>query len=136
MADSSSRAVTAPILVMAFTVDQITTVRRTVTRHAADAGLTGVALQDFVLAVNEIVTNAVVHGGGGGELRLWDNGQFLGCEVTDTGPGGVLDTGPQPVPEAGRHGVRLARLLVDRFDVLESATGTAVRLMTGLRLNA
>lgn len=140
MHDASFRAVTTPILVVAFTGVEITAVRRMVTQHAAEAGLVGDQLQDFVLAVNEIVTNAVVHGGGGGELRLWETGQYIGCDVTDSGPGGVLDTAGQAAPdgqpalETGRHGLRLARLLVDRVDVLESATGTAVRLTAGLRL--
>lgn len=132
MPDSSFGTALTPILVLGFTGDKITAVRRAVTRQAADAGLTGDQLHDFVLAVNEIVTNAVVHGGGGGELRMWDYGQFLGCEVTDGGPGGVLDAPTEPSPEGGRHGLRLARLLVDRLEVLESAGGTAVRLMTGL----
>lgn len=137
MHDASSRAVTTPTLVVAFTGDEITAVRHTVTRYAADAGLVGDQLGDFVLAVNEIVTNAVVHGGGGGELRMWDTGGSVGCEVIDAGPGGVLDPAGQPESEdVGRHGLRLARLLVDHLDVLESATGTAVRLTSELRLNS
>jgi anti-sigma regulatory factor (Ser/Thr protein kinase) len=40
-----------------------------------------------VLAIDEIVANAVVHGGGRGELRLAaDNGR-LRCEVRDRGGG-------------------------------------------------
>ena len=136
MPDSSFGTAVAPVLVVGFTGDKIAAVRRAVTRQAADAGLTGDQLHDFVLAVNEIVTNAVVHGGGRGELRMWDYGQFLGCEVTDRGPGGV----PRRAYRAGAagrpSGMRLARLLVDRLEVRESAGGTAVRLTTGLQLNA
>ena len=136
MHDISFGAVTTPILVVSFTGDEITAVRRTLTAHAADAGLTGAQLQDFVLAVNEIVTNAVVHGGGGGELRMWEAGGVIGCDISDAGPGGVIDTDGQPGLAVGRHGLRLARLLVGHLDVQESATGTVVRLTAGLRLNA
>lgn len=135
MPDSSFGTAVAPILVMGFTGDKITVVRHAVIRQATGAGLAGNQLHDFVLAVNEIVTNAVVHGGGRGELRMWDNGQFLRCEVTDGGPGGLLDAPTEPTPQGGRHGLRLARLLVDHLEILESAGGTAVRLMAGLRLN-
>lgn len=133
MPDFSFGTAVAPILVMDFTGEKITAVRRAVSRQAAEAGLIGDELHDFVLAVNEIVTNAVVHGGGRGKLRMWDHGQFLGCEVTDGGPGGVLDAPTEPTPQGGRHGLRLARLLVDSLEVLESTAGTAVRLTTGLR---
>lgn len=134
MPDSTFGAAVAPSLVVRFTVDKITAVRRAVSRQAAGAGLVGDQLHDFVLAVNEIVTNAVVHGGGRGELRMWDNGQILGCEITDAGPGGVLDAPTEPTAQGGRHGLRLARLLVDRLEVVESSGGTAVRLMTGLQV--
>lgn len=136
MPDSTSGTALTPSLVVGFTGEKITAVRRAVSRQAAGAGLAGDQLHDFVLAVNEIVTNAVVHGGGRGELRMWDNGQVLGCEVTDGGPGGVLDAPTEPTPQGGRHGLRLARLLVDRLEVVESSGGTAVRLMTGLQVNA
>ncbi|MDF2712442.1 MAG: ATP-binding protein, partial [Nonomuraea muscovyensis] len=58
-------------LVADFARGRITVLRRAVTTYAAGMGLTGRRLEDFVLAVNEITTNAVLHGGGRGRLRLW-----------------------------------------------------------------
>jgi anti-sigma regulatory factor (Ser/Thr protein kinase) len=121
---------------VAFTARDITGVRRAVTRRAAGAGLQGDRLHDFVLAVNEIVTNAVVHGGGRGELRLWDNGQIVECEVRDGGPGGAAEVAGDPPLGAGGRGLRLARLLVDRLHVRESPGATAVRLVAALTGNA
>jgi serine/threonine-protein kinase RsbW len=45
------------------------------------------------VAVNEITTNAVRHGGGRGRLELWRTAGHLHCRVTDHGAG---------IP-AGRH---------------------------------
>lgn len=134
MRDAVSRAATAPVLVMAFTGREITAVRHAVARRAAEAGLAGNQLHDFVLAVHEIVTNAVVHGGGRGDLRMWEAGQTVECEITDLGAGGAVEVREELPLEAGRRGLRLARLLVDRLEVIESATGTAVRLMSAIRL--
>ena len=128
MHDALSPTATSPVLVVAFTGREITAVRHAVARRAAGAGLAGDQLYDFVLAVHEIVTNAVVHGGGRGELRMWETGQTVECEITDLGAGGTVEVHEELPLEAGRRGLRLARLLVDRLEVIESATGTAVRL--------
>jgi anti-sigma regulatory factor (Ser/Thr protein kinase) len=70
-----------------FTGDTLVEVRHEVERRAARHGLTGVALYRFVVAVNELTTNAVRHGGGRGRLDLWSAGARLLCRVTDRGPG-------------------------------------------------
>lgn len=81
-------------------------VRAAVTRHAARAALTAERIEDLVLAVNELATNSVLHGGGRGTLRIWeiragdaeathDDRAALVCEVRDDG------TLEQPL--AGRH---------------------------------
>lgn len=132
MRDALSRTTTAPVLVVAFTGHEITAVRHAVARRAAGAGLAGDRLRDFVLAVHEIVTNAVVHGGGRGELRMWEAGQTVECEITDLGAGGAVEVHEELPLEAGRRGLRLARLLVDRLEVIESASGTTVRLMSAV----
>ena len=127
MSESSARTAPAPALFATFTGPEITTVRRSVARYATQLGLVGERLQDFVLAVNEIVTNAVVHGGGYGELRLWEAGGTVECEVADLGPGGAAEVAAGPA-EAGGRGMRLARLLVDDLHVIDSPMGTMVRL--------
>ena len=38
-----------------------------------------------MLAVSEIATNAVVHGGGGGILRIWQEDDAVVCDVTSRG---------------------------------------------------
>ncbi|MEH0986368.1 ATP-binding protein [Micromonospora sp. CPCC 205556] len=72
---------------MTFALAEVTEVRRAVARVAGDAGLSEGDLEDFVLAVHELVTNAVRHGGGAGEVRLTRSANVLTCQVSDRGPG-------------------------------------------------
>jgi anti-sigma regulatory factor (Ser/Thr protein kinase) len=58
------------ILIRDFAAEQVTDVRHAVREHAGAVGLTGDDLFDFVVAVHELVINAVMHGGGRGRLRL------------------------------------------------------------------
>ena len=75
------------LLATAFDQAQVTGLRHSVTSCAHGSGLSGQRLDDFVLAVNELITNAVRHGGGQGWLRLWERNGELVCEVADHGPG-------------------------------------------------
>ena len=42
-------------------------------------------INDLVLAVNEVATNSIRHGGGQGRLRAWRTSQSLICEISDSG---------------------------------------------------
>ncbi|MFI7149696.1 ATP-binding protein [Nonomuraea sp. NPDC050022] len=106
---------------------------RTAVFHAAsDQGLAGEPLTDFLIAVNECVTNALAHGGGRGSLSLWRTNGGLLCEITDTGPGipaRALTEGPLPPPGApGGRGIWLTRRLADQVSFLTGPAGTTVRL--------
>jgi anti-sigma regulatory factor (Ser/Thr protein kinase) len=109
----------------------ITALRAEVRREAMACGLSGQRLGDFLVAVNEIVANAIVHGGGSGRLLLWRAAADLVCEVSDSGPG--LDQrrvqGSRPGPLAlGGRGLWLARALVDSMTISNRGNGTTVRL--------
>ena len=56
----------ALLIAEAFDQAQVTEIRHSVTSCAHASGLGGQRLDDFVLAVNELITNAVRHGGGRG----------------------------------------------------------------------
>src|SRR5262249_57648685 len=64
--------VTGELLRRDITLDTVIAVRHDVEQRCAEAGLAGNGLYWFVVAVNEITTNAARHGGGSGEgsLRL------------------------------------------------------------------
>ncbi|PWR14874.1 ATP-binding protein [Micromonospora sicca] len=104
--------------------------RHAVTAAAGSAGLTEGALEDFVLAVHELVTNVVRHGGGAGELLLRQDGEVLTCQVTDRGPG--LDDVAIRLPapeEAGHRGLWLAQRLSGAL-VIDSSPGGVTASVT------
>ncbi|WP_433048052.1 ATP-binding protein [Dactylosporangium sp. CS-033363] len=128
---------TTALLVEDFDVALITPIRHAVSRGAAVAGLEGQRLEDFVLAVNEIVTNAVRHAGGGGTLRLWTSEGTLHCEVVDKGAGIPTErlNGDGALPPSSAisgRGLWLARHLVDDVTVTTGEAGTIVRLSSAV----
>ncbi|GIF49144.1 anti-sigma regulatory factor (Ser/Thr protein kinase) [Asanoa ferruginea] len=122
------------LLAETFSRGQVTDLRHALTACAEAAGLRDQRLDDFVLAVNELITNAVRHGGGAGELRLWRAGHALVCEVSDGG-GGIgpdqLANHERPAPDtAGGWGLWLAGQLSDSMKVATGPAGTTVRIST------
>jgi anti-sigma regulatory factor (Ser/Thr protein kinase) len=114
----------------------VTTVRHTVAGLAAHAGLAGQRLDDFVLAVNEMMTNAVRHAGGSGVLILWCQDEKLQCEVVDEGPGipsERINGHPLPSPFAvNGRGLWLAHRLCDSVTIKTGPWGTTVHLAIAL----
>ena len=68
-----------------FASHDLATVREWVDAYASRSGLGPSRSEDLVLAVNEIVTNSVRHGGGSGTLQMWDTGDAVICEIDDRG---------------------------------------------------
>ncbi|MFG3558035.1 ATP-binding protein [Micromonospora sp. NPDC047557] len=124
------------LIAEAFEQAQVTEIRHSVTSCAHASGLDGQRLDDFVLAVNELITNAVRHGGGRGWLRLWREPGALCCEVADHGQGITpqrLGDRSRPAPDtAGGWGLWLARELTDAMEIATSAAGTTVRITATL----
>lgn len=124
------------LLARSFCLADISELRHTVFRYAVAAGLAGHLLDDFVLAINELVTNAVRHGGGAGLLCLWRANGELVCEVSDQGCGlADRSTGGYrrpPPSKVGGWGLWLARQLSDSMAVATGTSGTAVRISTAL----
>jgi anti-sigma regulatory factor (Ser/Thr protein kinase) len=89
---------------------------------------------DVVLAVDEAATNALLHGRGDAELRIWREGERIICEIADRG---TLDEPlagrrrPQPDWARGR-GVWLMNQLCDLVELRPTERGTVVRLHVSL----
>jgi serine/threonine-protein kinase RsbW len=84
-----------------------------------------------VVAVNELLTNAVRHGGGRGRLTLLHVADRVVCEVSDDGPGLPAPLGEPRRPSSdqpGGWGLWLAEELTDTFDLVTGAGGTTVRV--------
>jgi serine/threonine-protein kinase RsbW len=129
-----------PLLRQKFDQRVISGSRHAVARLSAAAGLYGQRLDDFVLAVNEMMTNAVRHAGGRGVLTLWCADSVLLCEVADSGSGiPTASLQPQRRPStlavSGR-GLWLARHLCDSVTIDTGPHGTKVLLRIGLSARA
>lgn len=100
---------------------------------AGAAGLSGDRLEDFVVAVNELMTNAVRHGGGSGLVTVWRADCAVFCEVSDLGAGRTRPPATPSRPAAGTAGgwgLYLAGALTDTLRVETGAEGTTVRVST------
>lgn len=122
----------SPLLAGTFDRGQVTELRHAVASFVEASGLSGQRLDDFVLAVNELLTNAVRHGGGQGRVRLWRDNGTMRCEVSDAG-GGIaserLDDRSRPAPDvAGGWGLWLAKRLTDDMLVRTGPEGTTVEI--------
>lgn len=99
-------------------------------------GMSTERVEDLVLAVDEVASNAVRHGGGRGRLRLWPDGDAVVCEITDDG-GGLADPlagqRPPPVHAQGGRGLWICRQLADLVQLRTGPAGTTVRLRSRLR---
>ena len=104
--------------------------RAFVAGHAEQAGLGADSATGVVLAVSEVASNSIRHGGGHGELRVWIEGASLVCEVSDRGHiTSPLVGRVRPVPDAGGGaGLWLANQLCDLVQISSSARGTTVRV--------
>ncbi|MFG1995902.1 ATP-binding protein [Actinoplanes sp. NPDC048988] len=115
-----------------FARDEIALVRHEVTARLRGVGLTGDRLQGYILAVNEIVTNVVLHAGGYGRLLLWTAGDSAWCSVTDSGsgiPARYLSAPEVPETyEVGGRGIWLAYQLCDEVTVATGPIGTTIGL--------
>jgi anti-sigma regulatory factor (Ser/Thr protein kinase) len=113
-----------------FQLEDLPAVRRLVRLAAARAGLGELRTGDLVLAVNELATNSVRHGGGSGTLTIWSTGRCVVCDVTDRGR--IADPLAGRVrPPAGSsrgQGLWIASQLCDLAQIRSHATGSVVRL--------
>ena len=110
--------------------------RQFVATEASRAGLARERAEDLVVAANEIASNCVLHGGGGGNARIWTDGPTLVCEFNDRGTIDHPLVGreePDSAQESG-YGVWMANQLVDLVQVRSTGEGSTVRLHMALPL--
>jgi anti-sigma regulatory factor (Ser/Thr protein kinase) len=113
----------------AFVADVLGEIRHFATDAAARFGLVRPRLDDLALAVAELTTNSVVHGGGSGLLRVWAEHGHVVCEVRDRGHLTDLLAGRRP-PSRGQHGGRgllIVNLVADLVRVHTGPGGSTVR---------
>ncbi|MEV0719815.1 SpoIIE family protein phosphatase [Asanoa sp. NPDC050611] len=111
----------------------VATLRRRIADEAERSGMGGEAADDFVAAVNEVMTNAIRHGGGAGSLRLVDDVSGLVCEVRDHGGGfpaaEYLARQVRPTPSStGGMGLWIAQQTSHALHIESGPAGTLVRI--------
>lgn len=112
-----------------FTAANPRPVRLWAASHAESLGISRARINDLVVAVSELVTNSVLHGGGDGLISLWLDGDDLVCEVSDRGrirdrlAGRVRPS----VSDAGGRGLWIVTQLCDLVQVRASDAGQLVR---------
>lgn len=125
------------LIIETFDRDHISDLRHRVAGQAESVGLAGERLHDFVLAVNELLTNAVRHGGGRGSLHLWHEMGVVYCEVADSGHGISVTrlrdrSRPALKDTGGGWGLWLIRQLTDEMVIATGPDGTTIRISIAL----
>jgi anti-sigma regulatory factor (Ser/Thr protein kinase) len=113
-----------------FGSDDIRMVRDHVASHVVLSGMDAERGFDLLVAVTEIATNSLLHGGGRGELRVWHDEGTVICEVSDHGALGDPLAGREApsVDREGQRGLWIANQLCDLVQIRVYETGTVVRL--------
>lgn len=115
-------------------LEDLPAARRLIQERATAAGVLPGCAADLSIAANEVLTNALLHGGGARALRVWTEDNRFICQIEDEGPGiGNALAGYQPPRSegVGGRGLWVARQLVDLMQIDSGATGTIVRLHVG-----
>ena len=120
---------------MDFVAYDLSDVRRFVARHAHAAGLGPDRTAELTIAINELVTNSVIHADGGGRLSVWREGDTLLCEVSDQGTfdrplAGRVRPG---VSQPGGRGLWLVNQICDLVQLRGYRHATVVRVHQHLR---
>lgn len=124
----------AGALTLTFGASRVAAIRQAALHWGTAAGLDDEMARDWLVAVHEVTSNAVEHGGGGGTVRFWTTGVppagQLVCEVTSAREVSDVLAGyspPGPTQERGR-GLWLARQICDLVAIRSGPAGATVRL--------
>ncbi len=119
-----------PLSERTFASGELAQLRHAVSTWASEQALCAARSEELVLAVDELATNSIRHGGGSGTLRCWREGETLLCEVQDSGwIDAPLVGRRRPDPEAcSGRGVWLVNHLCDLVQIRSAPTGTVVRV--------
>jgi anti-sigma regulatory factor (Ser/Thr protein kinase) len=116
---------------LAFDSDRLADLRSLVASEGAGTGLSSAQIDDLVVAVNEVATNSIAHGGGAGFARIWREAAAFVCEISDAGV--IIDplvdrTRPSGAP-ADPRGLWTVNSLCDLVQVRSSSgSGSVVRM--------
>jgi anti-sigma regulatory factor (Ser/Thr protein kinase) len=113
-----------------FAGEDLFELRQLVSSWAAKEAMGDEATEELVLAVHEVATNSIRHGGGLGMLRLWRTTDALVCEIEDAGYiSDPLRARRAPGGEASAsRGLWIADQICDLVEICSSPRGSQVRM--------
>jgi anti-sigma regulatory factor (Ser/Thr protein kinase) len=125
----------SPLVQFRYGRDDLGSVRRLVAAEAHRAGLGAQRADELMTAVNEVATNALIHGLRPARLAIWREPDELVFEVLDGG-GGIPDPlegqlAPKPSPLGG-CGVWIARNFADALEFRSDGSGARVAIHASL----
>lgn len=116
--------------VLDFKAGQMGDIRNYILQRARRVGMHERRAADLALAIHELATNSVDHGGGGGSLLVWSDEHHFSCQVRDRGQ--ITDplVGRTRVSRTARggRGVWLVHQLCDFVQVRALEGGNVVRV--------
>jgi anti-sigma regulatory factor (Ser/Thr protein kinase) len=117
-----------------FRCGDLARIRHFVADRARTAGIAADRVADLCLAVSEIATNSIDHGGGRGFLRMWQEEDRFVVEVSDAGRiddplVGRVDPGIEQ--DRGR-GLWMAHQMCDLLQIRTTPRGSVLRAITWL----
>jgi anti-sigma regulatory factor (Ser/Thr protein kinase) len=117
------------VLKLGFDASTLAATRRQVQAFIAEAGAEPGRNDDFLLAASEAMSNSILHGGGGGILRLWAEPTAITGEVQDHGRiTGAIDGRPAPSPtQSSGRGLWIINEVCDSVELRHLPDGQIVR---------
>jgi anti-sigma regulatory factor (Ser/Thr protein kinase) len=116
-------------------VRSLSALREAVAPVSTLSGLPERDVTDFLYALNELATNALIHGGRPVRARVWVRPATLLATVLDAGEGftsslaAYPDTAGEPLRPGS--GLQVVRRLCDQFDTYVTDEGFTARIRTG-----
>lgn len=118
-----------PVAHRGFMRGELPSLRDFTSRAAAAFGL--YPTMPLVMAVNEVATNIIKHGGGRGSLWVWSDGAEVICDLIDPGsivPDRFLGFIPPEADQPTGAGMWAVRQLCELVEIRSGPTGTVFRL--------
>jgi anti-sigma regulatory factor (Ser/Thr protein kinase) len=105
-------------------------IRALVATYSRACGVPEPRANDLVLATHEVAANSIVHAGGAGVLRIWDDAESVICEISDRGriDKPLAGRARPKLDDQGGWGLWLANQLCDLVQLRTLADGSVVRL--------
>jgi anti-sigma regulatory factor (Ser/Thr protein kinase) len=129
------RPTTGSVLELPFRTTGLRLVREAVAAHAVALHVPAPEITNVVLVASELAANALRHGGGAGQLRLWRDGTHVYCQVIDHGPGIAEpypgQSTPDPTAVEGR-GIWICRQLSSDLVISGTQDGASGTTVTAL----